>query len=505
MKILSAAQIRAWDAYTIQHEPISSIGLMERAALACVNWILRSSYKQNSFIIFCGKGNNGGDGLAIARLLHLQNTLVTIYILDDVAEGSNDYSINLKRVQELIPSSVHFIKTKEDVAGIDEKATMIDALFGTGLNRPLTGLAAYVVNFINSVPADRISIDLPSGLLADSSSKGFVVIKATHTLTFQCMKLALLMQENASYIGHVQVVDIALHPDYNDTTKAAPQLVELSTIKKYFKPRSSFAHKGNFGQALLAGGSYGKMGAMVLAAKACLHAGAGLTTLLIPECGYIILQTSVPEAMVMVDSEYKHLTTLPSAIEKYAAIGIGPGMGTHKDTEKFISFIVRRYARPLVIDADALNCLAQQPALLSQLPPYSILTPHPKEFDRLFGEHQNDFDRFDTAKKMAAQLTCVIVLKSHHTCIALPDGEVFFNSTGNEGMAKGGSGDVLTGTITALLAQGYSPAEASIFGVYLHGWAGDIAAVKYSKEAMLPSHLMECYSETFLNLELRLI
>jgi NAD(P)H-hydrate epimerase len=250
----------------------------------------------------------------------------------------------------------------------------------------------------------------------------------------------------------------------------------------------------------LVGGSYGKMGAMVLATKACLQSGAGLTTAMIPRCGHVIMQTTNPEAMALMDNEEAHLTSLPDKMDRFAAIGIGPGMGTVPDTQKLFSFVIRRYQKPLVVDADALNCLALNKELLQQLPPGSILTPHPKEFDRLFGEHFSDFDRIATANEKAEELGVIIILKSHHSLIALPGGEQYFNSTGNAGMAKGGSGDVLTGIVTSLLSQKYEPAEAALLGVYLHGWAGDIAAGKYSREAMLPSHLLDCLPAVFLRL-----
>ncbi|RYZ48976.1 MAG: NAD(P)H-hydrate dehydratase [Chitinophagaceae bacterium] len=333
----------------------------------------------------------------------------------------------------------------------------------------------------------------------DKSSKGNVAITAMHTLSFECYKTALLVQENAAHVGEVHVLPIGLHPDYLQSLPATPQLLEEKRIRQIFRPRNRFAHKGSFGQALLVGGSWGKMGAMVLATKACLAAGAGLTTAFIPRCGYTVLQTTAPEAMALTDDGEEYLGTLPDDVERFSAIGIGPGMGTHAETQKLFSFLVRRYRRPLVIDADGLNILALNKDLLSQLPPGSILTPHPKEFDRLFGDHHSDFDRLQTAREKAAAFRVIIILKGHHSFLATQEGD-FFNSTGNAGMAKGGSGDVLTGILTALLAQGYAPAEAAQLGVYLHGWAGDLAAQKFSMEAMLPSHLVDCLGEVFLQL-----
>lgn len=499
MKILSVQQIRDWDDFTIRHEPIASIDLMERAAKACVNWLADKAWTEIKYYVFCGKGNNGGDGLAIARMLISSGLQVSIYILEFGKLGSDDFQINLQRLHDL-PADIYFIQSRDSLPEIPEDAIVIDALFGSGLNKPLDGLAEEIVAHINESDTTVVSIDLPSGLFIEQSSVGNAIIKADYTLTFQCYKTGLLVQENAPFIGEVAMLDIGLHPKYLDGIESNGELLGESVIRKIFKPRNRFSHKGTFGHALLIGGSYGKMGAMILATKACLQTGAGLTTVFVPGCGYEIMQISAPEAMTLTDNDENYLSSLPGDIEKFGAIGIGPGMDTKEGPQKVLSFIVRRYQKPIVIDADGLNCLSLQKELLIQLPPYSILTPHPKEFDRLFGEHKNDFDRIETSKQKAIELKLVIVLKSHYTLIALPDGKTFFNATGNAGMAKGGSGDVLTGIITSFLAQGFSPQNAAILGVYIHGWAGDLAAEKYSKQAMLPSHLTECLSQVFLAL-----
>ena len=501
MQILSAQQIRDWDAYTIQHEPIASIDLMERAAQKCVEWITGKQWRHKRFLIFCGKGNNGGDGLSIARQLLQKGYTASIYILEFGKPGSSDFQNNLQRLHDVPAADIHFIQAASSFPEILSGDIIVDALYGSGLNKPLEGLSLELVNHINARSATVISIDLPSGLFVDSSSLGNTIIEATYTLTFQCYKPGLLLQENAPFIGEVQVLDIGLLSGYLKQIIASAELLDEVMVRKVFKPRSRFAHKGTFGHALIIGGSYGKIGAVVLAARACLQSGAGLTTTLIPKTGYEIMQISAPEAMVIADDEETYLTKLPDDIERFTAIGIGPGIGTEDKTQKLISFIIRRYRKPIVVDADGLNCLGLQKDLLSQLPPYSILTPHLKEFDRLFGDHKNDFERINTAKHKAAELKIVILLKGHHTFIAYPDGDSYFNSTGNAGMAKGGSGDVLTGIITALLAQRYSPKEAVLFGVYIHGWAADFAALKFSKEAMLPSHIVECLSNVFLELQ----
>lgn len=496
MTIYSAEQIRAWDAFTIRHEPISSIDLMERAAQACVNWITTRIPEPRTFKIFCGKGNNGGDGLAIARLLFTKGKKAEVFILEFGKMGSDDFQTNLQRLHEL-PVSIQFIQTPEHFPPLDSGDIIIDALFGSGLNKPLEDLSAALVQYLNERENSILSIDLPSGLFADQSSKGSVVIKAAHTLTFQCYKLAFLMAENAPFTGDLYILNIGLHPGFIKETPSQKTLLDREFIARIFQPRNRFAHKGNFGHALLIGGSYGKIGAMQLAVKACLRSGAGLVTAYVPGCGYDILQTSAPEAMLMTDKDEDVLTELPPGSAKFTVLGIGPGMGTSSPTQEMLLKTLSQFQKPVVLDADALNCLSVNRQFLKKLPPNSILTPHPKEFDRLFGLSGNDFERMALAAKKAAELTVIIVLKGHHTLIALPDGKLYFNSTGNAGMAKGGSGDVLTGIITALCAQGYPPADAAILGVYLHGMAGDFAAVALSQEAMVSSDLIAFLSQAF--------
>ncbi|HJW15654.1 MAG TPA: NAD(P)H-hydrate dehydratase [Flavisolibacter sp.] len=496
MQILSREQIQAWDQYTIQKEPIRSVDLMERAASKCFEWLRQQQWQGYSFKIFCGKGNNGGDGLAIARMLLQAGFSTVVYILENGKPGSPDFQENLQRLHE-ITTDIHFIQSEDIFPTIRETDIIIDALFGSGLNKPLSGLAALLVEHLNATHAIMVSIDVPSGLFMDLSSKGLSIIIADHTLTFQVYKLGLLVQENAPYIGKVHLLDIGLHPGFLKDSIFHKELTEHSLVRSILKPRNEFSHKGNFGHALLIAGSYGKMGAAVLATRACMRSGAGLTTVFVPRCGYSILQSTAPEAMVMTDEKEEHLSSLPGELDKYAAIGIGPGIGTEESTQKIVSFITRRYTRPLVIDADALNILSQHKDLLSHIPADSILTPHPKEFDRLFGDHANDFERINTASIKASELKCIVVLKGHHTIVATPGGQIFFNSTGNAGMAKGGSGDVLTGILTALKAQGYESEQAAILGVYIHGLAGDLAASKLSMESMLASDIIEALSIAF--------
>jgi NAD(P)H-hydrate epimerase len=500
VNIYSADQIKAWDAYTILHEPIASIDLMERAAQKCVDWLLANGFQNKSFKIFCGKGNNGGDGLAIARLLFQNDIPVEVYILEFGKIGSNDFQANLQRLHEL-PVTIHFIQSPEHFPNLLVNDIIIDALFGSGLNKPLEGLTKQLVEYLNATSNKIISVDLPSGMFVDSSSKNNQVIKADATLSFQTFKKAFLVAENETYTGKVHVLDVGLHPGFLKKQISNTQFLEREDVIKIFQPRKSFSHKGNFGHALLVGGSYGKIGAIVLSVSACLRGGVGLATAYIPRCGYSILQTSLPEAMVMTDPDESMITKVAEELEKYSVIGIGPGMGTNKQTREAIFNLIKTYSKPVVVDADGLNSLALQPEYIQTLPPHSILTPHPKEFERLFGTCENDFERITRTKEKAKEHNIIIVLKGHYTFIALPDGSSYFNSTGNAGMAKGGSGDVLTGIITALCAQNYKPGEAALLGVYLHGLAGDLAAAALSKEAMTARDIITFLSQAFLEIE----
>jgi NAD(P)H-hydrate epimerase len=497
MKILNANQIREWDQYTIQHEPISSIDLMERAAGKIIEWLEENYLLQHSFIFFCGKGNNGGDGLAVARMLFRKKYEVKIFVLESGQPGTEDFQMNLERLQKLSGIKIQFIQSEKDFPSFHKNEIIIDALLGSGLNRPIEGLIAKMVSHINNSGCKIISIDVPSGLAVDKSSKGNTVVRAGHTLSFQTNKPAFLIAENSGFIGEVYILDISLHSNFYNSIETDLELIDEAMIKTIYKPRNRFLHKGNFGHALLVTGSYGKMGAAVLCAEACVRSGAGLTTCHIPKCGYEILQTAVPEAMVMTDFNSSFVTKIENDLSGFTSIGIGPGVGTASETKILLHEIFNLYRKPIVMDADALNILSSQKNLMKKIPSDSILTPHPKEFERLFGECSNDFERIELARQKAKEYNVIIVVKGHHTFIATPNGKIYFNNTGNAGMAKGGSGDVLTGILTALLAQKYNAREAATFGVWLHGLAGDIAAAETSEEAMKATDLINNLGKAF--------
>ena len=500
MEILSAEQIRAWDDYTIQHEPITSIDLMERAAASCHLWLEKNGYTDRAFAIYCGKGNNGGDGLALARMLSNAECPVTVHILEFGFKGTDDFQVNLARLHQT-PVEVRFIQGAENFHPVAPGDVLIDALLGSGLNRKLEGVAAGLVDHLNASGNEIIAVDIPSGLFVSRSSRGNTIIRATHTLSFQCFKPAFLMPENAASVGAVHILDIGLSPAYLNQITEEAELLDPAIIRAVYRPRSPFAHKGNFGHALLVAGSYGKMGAAVLGARACLRSGAGLLSCHVPGCGYSILQTAVPEAMVLVDVDDKIHTDFDGDVTRYSVVGAGPGIGMNGETVEFLRRLLAGGRKPMVLDADALNILASSSDLWEVVPPYSILTPHPKEFERLFGPSADDYERVARARDQARQRQCIIVLKGHYSYIAMPGGKGYFNSTGNSGMAKGGSGDVLTGILTGLLSQGYSPGEAALLGVYLHGLAGDLAAREWSQESMLASDLTDFLGQAFRQIE----
>jgi len=501
MKILKADQIRSWDQYTIEHEPIASIDLMERAATKCFEWLDDNGWLVQSFAVFCGKGNNGGDGLAIARMLAERGCKVSVYILEFGHKGTGDFQTNLARLHEYPAVDIHFIQDETILHPLSKDTVVIDALFGSGLTRPSDGITSKLIDHINNSGCTIIAIDVPSGMSVDQSSKGNKIVKANYTLSFQCYKLAFLVAENAAFIGEVVILDIGLLPEFLTSLETNFELIDKPIIRSIYKPRNRFAHKGNFGHAMIIAGSYGKIGAAVLSAKACLRSGVGLLTCFIPKCGYEILQTALSEAMVMTDVNSSIITKIDDEVLKYDSIGVGPGLGTASETRAAVKELLSNYKKPMVIDADGLNGLSMEKKLPS-LPPGSILTPHPKEFERLFGECKNDFERIEKALQDAKLLNCLIVLKGHHTFIATPNGKGHFNNTGNAGMATAGSGDVLTGMITGLLAQDYSSEDASILAVYLHGSAGDIVAEDFSQEAMIAGDIIDSIGKAFKQFEI---
>lgn len=488
MKILSSQQIRQLDADTIAHTPIASIDLMEKASEAFVDWFCSSYLPIQNVKIYCGKGNNGGDGLAIARLLIRHGYLVEVCVVEYTEKTSGDFLINQQRIQEILP--IKRINSIEELEIPLAGTVVIDALLGTGLTRPLSGLLAEVITKLNHAPVERVSVDIATGLYTDCPNQPNDIIFHSHqSVTFEFPKMAFLMPQNELFTGNWHVVPIGLHPQFIDLTHSPYSYTTEKTIDGLLKPRNRFSHKGTFGHALVIGGSYGKIGAATLAAGGCLRSGAGLTTLYVPRCGYQIAQIARPEAMTITDKEENIISEIPD-LSAYSSVAFGPGTGTDTLTLSALARLIEIISVPLVLDADGLNLLAAQPKLMSKLPTNTILTPHPKEFERLAGKSVNDFERIEKAREFASKHQIILVLKGAHTAVISPDGSVQFNSTGNSGMATGGSGDILTGIITGLLAQKYSPIHAAIIAVFQHGRAGEKASQQRGQASVIASDIV---------------
>ncbi|NVO18197.1 MAG: NAD(P)H-hydrate dehydratase [Bacteroidetes bacterium] len=500
MKIFSAEQVRKADAYTIEHEPVNSIDLMERASVQCYEWLLAKLAGRNPvFYIFCGPGNNGGDGLAIARMLWKANYMVRVAIPDEERKYSNDFRMNHTRLRESGIKPVYYSEALSWEPG--ESDIIIDAIFGSGLSKPISGLASEVIHFINRLDSFVVSIDIPSGLFVDHPvQKESPVVNADYTLSFQFPKLAFLFAENDLHVGEWTVLPIGLDAEMIDSEACSNFFTTKSTIKSLVKVRRKFSHKGTYGHALLISGSYGKTGAAVLSSKACLRSGVGLLTTHIPSSGYSILQSSVPEAMLSLDANDKECSRPPD-LSPYNAVGVGPGLGTSAEAKSLMRLLIQDCKIPMVLDADALNILSEEKTWQAFIPVGSILTPHPKEFERLAGKSSNGFETLEKLKEYCIRHKVYIVLKGAYTITCTPSGTCFFNSTGNSGMATGGSGDVLTGIITGLLAQHYTALDACLLGVYLHGLSGDLAADESGKQAVIAGDIIQYIGRAYKKIE----
>ncbi|HJD76040.1 MAG TPA: NAD(P)H-hydrate dehydratase [Bacteroides reticulotermitis] len=493
MKIFPSSSIKKLDAYTIEHEPIASIDLMERAAKALTKAITDRWKTETPITVFAGPGNNGGDALAVARMLAERSYKVEVYLFNTKGELSSDCQTNKELVEIMEEVTFHEISTKFVPPALTPQHLVIDGLFGSGLNKPLSGGFAAVVKYINSASAMVVAIDTPSGLMGEENTFNIKsnIIRADFTFSLQLPKLAFLFAENAEFVGEWDLLDIELSEQGIEETETNYELLEIEDIRELMKPRSQFAHKGNFGHALLIAGSKGMAGASILAARACLRSGAGLLTVHAPLCNNDILQTAVPEAMVETDANEMYFA-VPTDTDDYQAVGIGPGLGKNEETEAALLEQLEHCQTPVVLDADALNMLANHRHALTHLPKGSILTPHPKELERLTGKCQDSYERLTKACELAHTAKVHIILKGAYSTIITPEGKCYFNPTGNPGMATGGSGDVLTGVVLALLAQGYSAEDAAKIGTYVHGLAGDFAQKKRGMISLIASDIITC-------------
>jgi len=493
MKILTIPETQELDRFTIENEPISSFNLMERAAFNCYRWIYKHVPNQKTIAMLCGPGNNGGDGIAIARSLLDKGYAVNCYLI----QFSSTYSDDNKKQAELFQKKypLHIIHSEEDFAKIQGEL-LIDALFGTGLSRPLVGNWEKLISFLNESFSECISIDSPSGLCLDKANcNSDSIIQATRTLTFQSPKKAMLFPENEIYVGELYTLDIGLSKEGLKKLDSNDFYLEKYDVSKILKKRKKHSHKGDYGHALIIAGSKGMIGASILSAKACLQSGVGLLTIHCPSDASGIIHSSIPEAMIQADTNKNCISAID--VKEKHQIGIGPGLGKDDLTQKAVSLLIKMHNIAMVIDADALNIISEHRELIPHIPAGSILTPHPKEAQRILGVCKNSWELYEHARGFALDHQVVFILKGAYTQIHCPDGNCYFNSTGNPGMATAGSGDVLTGILTSLLAQGYTSEEASKLGVFIHGKAGDIMADKLGEESLTASDIIAGISNAF--------
>ncbi len=492
MKIVSASSIRQVDAYTIENEPITSADLMERAARAVTDAITCRWGTEKPVTVFAGPGNNGGDALAVARMLSEAGYQVEAYLFNTKGELSPDCQTNKELLGMTDAVTFHEITTQFTPPVLTRHHLVVDGLFGSGLNKPLSGGFAAVVKLINASPATVVAIDIPSGLMCEENTFNIRthIVKAHLTFSLQLPKLSFLFAENFEFTGTWELLDIGLHPAAIEAAETPYELIDADAVEALIEPRRKFAHKGQFGHALLIAGSRGMAGASILSAHACLRSGVGLLTVHAPVVNLPMLQTAVPEAMVEPDAA-ETCFSIPTDTEQYQAVGIGPGLGQSEETETALLEQISACQVPMVLDADALNILSRHRHLLNTLPKGSILTPHPKELERLVGKCEDSYQRLLKACELARTSNVHIILKGAYSTVICPSGRCYFNPTGNPGMATAGSGDVLTGVVLALLAQGYAPEKAALIATFVHGLAGDLGERKLGEISLTAGDLIE--------------
>ena len=501
-KILSSQQIRQVDAHTIQTEPISSLDLMERASRLVADHLCALFESSRRIIVFAGPGNNGGDALAVARLLVQQGYRVSAYLFNIGNNVSADCLTNKNRLKLCPTIDFHEITTDFVPPAISADDVIIDGLVGTGLSRPLMGGFAAVVKYINSSEATVVSIDVPSGLMTEDNTANVMthVVRADYTFTFQYNKLAFLFAETESYLGKLTVLDIGLHDPLNESTTTPYYIFDEADAQAMLKTRPRFSHKGTFGHACLIAGKEGMGGAAIMASKACMRSGAGKLTVHTPMANVVPLQISVPEAILHIERQSDKYAA-PFETTTFNALAIGPGIGTDETTVRAFSQQLHYHQGPLVLDADALNILGTHPELMNRVPQDAILTPHKKELRGLIGATSNSYEELQLTRQFAQRYRIYVIIKGANSAIVTPEGDVIYNITGNPGMATAGSGDVLSGIILAFLAQDYSSLQASLLATYLHGLAGDLAAADLTEESLIATDLIDYLPRAFQHLK----
>lgn len=505
MKILDAQQAGQLDAYSIEQRGILSADLMEESARRLMAYVQRHyADRDRPIVVFAGAGNNGGDALALARLLAQSGyRALSVYLFNTRQKLSPDCEANAQRLRQECPEvGLTEIQQQFEAPQLHPDTLIVDALFGIGLNKPLSGGFASLVQFINASGCEVLSIDMPSGLTCNGAnlSSPSAIVRATHTLTLGHPKLAQMLADCQPFLGQTHLLPLTLNADWDGFAHCRYAITEREEVRAMLRPRPPFGHKGTFGHTLLIAGRYGMAGAAILAARACLRAGTGKLTVHTPRRNNDLLQTAVPEAVLHHDESDLIFSSAVKA-DPYSAVAIGPGIGTDKQTAlAFIEQASHTTACPLLIDADGINILGSHKGWVQQIPPLSIFTPHPLEMQRLGICQSDSHSVLQEALRMARQHRFYIVLKGHFTAVCTPEGNVHFNPTGNSGMATAGSGDVLTGIIAALLSQGYAQEQACRLGVYLHGLAGDIAAETIGEHSLTASDIIAHLPQAFLRL-----
>lgn len=483
MKIFSSEEINAIIKYTLKEQGLTERQFIDNVGEALASEIISRLIPGHKLVMFAGPELNGAYGLATARHLCLQGFHPEVYLFN---VGGKRISDNCRAARdsfvescgpELLTEITGMEFSMPDLAG---EVTVIDSLFGTERQTPLGGGFQSIVRHINDTATRIVSLDVPSGLLVDSV-EGLInrnIIHATLTLAIGVPRVAFFLRENAELLGSWKIVPVDLSQRAMDSLPLTYGMVERSYVRKVLPPRHPFESKADSGDAIIFGGSYGMLGASVLAAKAALRGGCGKVTVHGPRCGYFVLQTAVPCALFESDPGDLAINTIELK-RNYNAVAIGPGMGTVDATidalDSFLK-IANANSRPLILDADALNCIAIRPEMLNHLPVLSVLTPHAGEFDRIFGRQPTSYARLLKARSEAQKRQIIIVLKGHFTAIVRPDGKVLFNPTGSVALATAGTGDVLTGLMAALAARGLPMEVAAIAAPYIHGVAGDLSA-----------------------------
>ncbi|WP_179316899.1 NAD(P)H-hydrate dehydratase [Winogradskyella undariae] len=502
MKLFSKEQIYEGDRLTSERQNIASTELMERAGTQIFNWIhTRLQGAQVPIHVFCGIGNNGGNGLVLARHLITHGYNVETYVVNCSDKRTQEFLINYDHIKNVTKKWPEMLSCKDDFTAIeiDIEDIIVDAVFGIGFNRDPNNWVAELFQKFKASKAFTLAVDIPSGLYTDEAVEDEnAVVYANYTLSFQSPKLIFFLPDTAKFIGQWEILDIGLDREYLMQTETKAELISKQEVLPLYRSRDKFSHKGDFGHVMILGGSYGKIGSVNLASKAALRSGAGLVTAYIPKCGYHSLQTSIPEVMVITDESETHISNINFDL-KPTVIGIGVGLDTLEETVKTFETFLKENKTQLVIDADGLNILSKNKALLKLLPKQTVLTPHPKELERLVGKWSNDFEKLEKVQTLSKEYDLIILIKGANSMTVYKD-KFYINSTGNPGMATAGSGDVLTGMISGLIAQGYLPLSATIFGVYLHGKSADISLKDCGFESLMASHIIETIGEAYIDL-----